>query len=105
MTTRRKEVRRSQQKAGTAMPRTRVPYALAWGFGDKPVVIAKHMKIVEEVLRRRLAGATLQQIADDLNNRGVPSPRGKKGGWQTSGVNAIVRHRKVYAQYLKIDLR
>ncbi len=99
------EVHRQHPKPVTTMGKTRVPWGLGWGFGDRPVPIAKHMKIVEEVLRRRLAGETLQQIADDLNKRGVPSPRGKKGGWQTSGVNAIVRHRKVYTQYLKIDLR
>jgi hypothetical protein len=65
------------------------------------VPIPEQLKIVEEVLRRRLAGETLQAIADELNHRGVPSPRGKKGGWQTSGVNAIIRHRKVYARFLK----
>ncbi len=101
MTTRRKEVRRPQQKPVTAMPRTRVPYGLGWGFGDKPVPIERRLKVVAEVLRRRQAGETLQSIADRLNDRGVPSPRGKKRGWLTSSVNAIIRHRNVYAQFLK----
>jgi recombinase len=88
-------------KPVTTMGKTRVPYGLGWGFGDKPVPIAKHMKIVEEVLRLRQSGETLQAIANHLNRRGVPSPRGKRGGWLTSSVNAIVRHRNVYEPFLR----
>ncbi|MFN6131356.1 MAG: recombinase family protein [Pseudomonadota bacterium] len=45
-------------------------------------------RIVAEILKRRDAGDTLAEIADDLNARGVPGKRG--GRWYPSTVRYLV---------------
>ena len=45
-------------------------------------------RIVAEILKRRGAGDTLAEIADDLNARGVPGKRG--GRWHPSTVRYLV---------------
>jgi DNA invertase Pin-like site-specific DNA recombinase len=53
----------------------------------------KHeVALVRSIFRAYVSGQTFKQIADNLNMRGVPSPRGKL--WSTSYIGALIHNEK-----------
>ena len=54
--------------------------------------VKSEARIVAEILKRRAAGDTLAEIAEDLNARGVPGKRG--GRWYPSTVRYLVVSRQ-----------
>jgi DNA invertase Pin-like site-specific DNA recombinase len=49
-------------------------------------------ELAERIRKEREAGATLQKIADRLNEEGVPTPRGGKE-WRTSSLTPVLPSR------------
>jgi site-specific DNA recombinase len=72
-----------------------IPYGLYnTGFRDEDGrVILDELRpeglIVREILKRRKAGESLRAIANDLNERGIPTKRG--GTWHASTIRYILR--------------
>lgn len=68
-----------------------------YGYDSKGVVIEAQAVIVREIFERHANGASCITIAEELNNRGVPSPGStwkretrRWGGWLESAVRVIV---------------
>ena len=72
----------------------RNPFGFKTGPGQL-VVDEETMPIVIEIFMIRNYGARLQHIADTLNKRGLPSPRG--GTWWPSTIKIILDNRALYA--------
>jgi site-specific DNA recombinase len=71
----------------------REPYGFLRGSGQlKPD--PETFPVVKDILQMRGYGATLQQIADKLNERGVKAHHG--GKWYPSSVKIVVGNRGVY---------
>jgi DNA invertase Pin-like site-specific DNA recombinase len=52
----------------------------------------REVALVRSIFRAYVSGQTFKQIADKLNARGVPSPRGKL--WSTSYIGALIHNEK-----------
>jgi site-specific DNA recombinase len=71
----------------------REPYGFLPGAGQLKID-PETFPVVKDILQMRGYGATLQQIADKLNERGVKSHHG--GRWHPSSVKIVVGNRAVY---------
>jgi len=72
--------------------------AVPLGFtveGKMLQVLEAELATVRAIFLQRARGAILQEIADDLNARGVPTKRG--GRWHPSTVRAILNNIDLYA--------
>ena len=56
--------------------------------GWRDVIDQDAAEVVQEIVRRLLAGDTLKAIRDDLNERGVPTPM-RRGPWLASSVRKL----------------
>jgi DNA invertase Pin-like site-specific DNA recombinase len=100
------ESQRKSERVGIGLAAIRANHALAgragYGFrltGDKysrmPVPFEPEAEVIREAVRRYLGGESLQQITDDLNARGVPSPtwKGQPGPcWYRRTLGDILRN-------------
>jgi DNA invertase Pin-like site-specific DNA recombinase len=66
------------------------------GGGYVLVVDGEQALIVREIVNRALAGEAITAIADDLNARGLPSPRG--GDWTLQTLTRMLRSRWIIGQ-------
>ena len=66
---------------------TRRPYGYDRA-GDRIVVVPAEARELRNAARRLLAGATMQSIVDDLNNRGVTTSLG--GHWNVTGLRRLL---------------
>ena len=96
------ESRKRRHRLGM-VARTRTglhPCAPPYGYskdGDGLVVVPDEARWVRRAFERRAEGYGLKLIAKELNERGVPSPAGKR--WCTSTVRRML-HRPVYLGYI-----
>lgn len=56
----------------------------------------EELAVVGRILRRRASGATLQQIADDLNIDRIPTKNGRR--WHPSTISYLLRNQEMYYQ-------
>lgn len=75
----------------------RAPYGFKEGPGELQPDTDK-LQIVASMFNLRDNGARLQQIADNLNERGIPSARG--GKWYPAAVKYVLDNREVYLPHL-----
>lgn len=62
-------------------------------------IVAREAEAVRDMFEKRKNGSTLQDIADELNERGLITHRG--GKFRTSTVQTILDNRKTYEGYYK----
>lgn len=80
-------IRRSRQQAAEAgLPNGRLGY----GYEADRSVNDGEAAVLREAAERLLAGETLYAVTTDLNRRGVPSPRGRVGGWKSANLRGTV---------------
>ncbi len=74
-----------------------LPYKHFLGYrkgGDgRPEIVEEEAEIVREIYNLFLSGKTIRQIADDLTDRRVPTPTGKKR-WHVSTIKSILSNEK-----------
>ena len=51
--------------------------------------MADEAEVVAEIIEAKSAGHTLQQIADSLNGRGIPTKKGKQ--WQPATIHYLMK--------------
>ncbi|MFP4197324.1 MAG: recombinase family protein [Methanomassiliicoccales archaeon] len=75
------------------------PYGFRY-HRDSLVPIREEAKVVEEIYRSYLEGLSLQDICDELNERGIPSKRG--GKWTKQALSRMLRN-PIYCGYYRWD--
>ena len=65
----------------------------------KLVVVPEEAEAVRDIFKMHEEGATLQEIADEMNRRGLKTHRG--GIFRTSTIQTILANRKTYEGYYK----
>jgi len=80
-------VRRSRQQAAEAgEPNGNLGY----GYNADRTVNLQQAAVLREAADRLLAGETLYSVTSDLNLRGIPSPRGREGGWKSANLRGTL---------------
>lgn len=80
-------VRRSRQQAAeNGMANGRLGY----GYNADRTINPEHEAVLREAAKRLLAGETLYAVTTDLNHRGIPSPRGRPGGWKSGNLRGTI---------------
>jgi DNA invertase Pin-like site-specific DNA recombinase len=80
-------VRRSRQQAAeSGKPNGRLGY----GYHADRTVNLEEAAVLREACDRLLAGETLYAVTTDLNRRGIPSPRGRPGGWKSANLRDTI---------------
>lgn len=89
-------LRTKRLSAERGAPTGAIPYGYrreydpATGFLVRQVPDEAEAKIVREAAKRLLAGETLYAICEDFRERGVPTSRGAKNGWQPPALRRIL---------------
>lgn len=68
-------------------------YAYKRGSDDQPEVIPEEAEIVKRIFTGYLAGKSVQKIAEELNNEGVPTAT-KNGGWSEGTIRGILKNER-----------
>ncbi len=68
-------------------------YAYRRGDDDQPEVIPEEAEIVKRIFTGYLAGKSVQKIAEELNNEGVPTAT-KNGGWSEGTIRGILKNER-----------
>lgn len=68
-------------------------YAYQKSADDKPEIIPEEAEIVRRIFSTYLTGKSVQKIADELTEEGIPSPTGK-GAWAEGTVRSILHNEK-----------
>lgn len=102
---RERVLRGHRRSAAEGRPRSGVPYGYRRLYDEKSGFLRDQVPdpvtapIVQEIVARVLAGETLYSIVVDLNQRGVPTPNGRKTGtvgtWQSATIRSLLRSRSM----------
>jgi DNA invertase Pin-like site-specific DNA recombinase len=80
-------IRRSRQQAAES---GKSNGRLGYGYNADCSVNPEQAAVLREVSRRLLAGETLYSVTSDLNRRGIPSQRGRVGGWKSGNLRGTI---------------
>jgi len=102
---RERVLRGHRNSAAQGRPRNGVPYGYRRVYDEKSGYLRDQVPdpdtapIVQEIVARVLGGETLYGIVQDLNQRGVPTPHGRKTGtvgtWQSATIRSLLRSRSM----------
>ena len=67
------------------------PYGFSWD-GQQMVIVPEEAEIVKWIFAQVLSGKGTQAIADELNNRGIPSKKG--GKWTSTTICGLITNEK-----------
>jgi DNA invertase Pin-like site-specific DNA recombinase len=88
-----KRMRRGKQKAarqGNAVQP--VPYGFIKPSKGTVAICPERAPVVEMIFEQIVSGSSIRKMVQRLNQTGVPSPRGKVGGWTISYVAKMMRN-------------
>jgi site-specific DNA recombinase len=77
-----------RHKKATGKVYSPTPYGFE-AINGELVRVADEAEVVAEIIEAKSAGHTLQQIADSLNGRGIPTKKGKQ--WQPATIHYLMK--------------